>query len=144
MATLDQVVRAATREQRFTMALMSGFAVLALLLAAVGIYGVISYSVSQRTREIGIRLALGAEPGEVRALILRQGMVPALVGIGAGLIAAVVLTRYLRSLLYQVAPLDPLTFLLIPVLLLAVAAASVLLPAARAARVEPVEALRGE
>jgi predicted permease len=144
VATMEQVLRSATREQRFTMALMTGFAVLALVLAAVGIYGVISYSVSQRTREIGIRLALGAEPGSVRSLVLRQGMAPAALGVGAGVVAAVGLTRFLGSLLYQVTPLDPLTFLAIPILLLLVAAASVLLPAARAARVEPVEALRGE
>jgi putative ABC transport system permease protein len=144
IASLDEVVAAATREQRFTMALMTGFAALALVLAAVGIYGVISYSVNQRTREIGIRLALGAEAGSVRALVLRQGLMPALAGIGGGLIAAGLLTRFLGSLLYGVAPLDPLTFVAIPMLLLLVATASVLLPASRASRVDPMEALRGE
>ena len=117
---------------------------LALVLAAVGIYGVISYSVSQRTREIGIRLALGADVGEVRSLVLRQGMAPAVTGIAIGLGLAIMLTRYLRTLLYGVAPLDPLTFGTIPVLLLMVAVTSVLIPAARASRVAPVEALRGE
>jgi predicted permease len=144
VTTMDAVLSAATQEQRFTMALMAGFALLALVLAAVGIYGVISYSVSQRTQEIGIRLALGADVGQVRSLVLRQGMTPAVTGIAIGLGLAVMLTRYLRTLLYGVAPLDPLTFGTIPVLLLMVAVASVLIPAARASRVAPVEALRGE
>lgn len=144
VATMDGVLAAATQEQRFTMALMAGFALLALVLAAVGIYGVISYSVSQRTREIGIRLALGAHTGSVRSLVLRQGMVPAVIGIGTGVVAAALLTGYLRTLLYGVAPLDPLTFGTIPVVLLLVAAGSVLIPAARASRVEPAEALRAE
>jgi ABC-type antimicrobial peptide transport system permease subunit len=126
------------------MALMAGFAGLALVLAAVGIYGLISSSVSQRTREIGIRLALGADVGGVRALVLRQGLMPAILGIAIGLGLAVLLTRYLRTLLFGVPPLDPLTFGTIPVLLLVVATASVLLPAVRASRVMPVEALRGE
>ena len=142
--TMGEVLAAATQEQRFTMRLMAGFAALALLLAAVGIYGVISYSVSQRTREIGIRLALGANQGMVRGLVLRQGLTPVAVGMVLGLGAAVGLTRFLQKVLYGVAPLDPVTFATIPVLLLGVAAGSVLLPAARASRVQPVEALRSE
>jgi ABC-type antimicrobial peptide transport system permease subunit len=144
VSTLESVLASATREQRFTMSLMTGFALLALALAAVGIYGVVSYSVSRRTREIGIRLALGADVGRVRALVLFQGMWPALAGVTAGLIAAMMLTRYLETLLYGVEPLDPVTFATIPLLMLAVAACSVLIPAARASRVEPVEALRAE
>jgi putative ABC transport system permease protein len=100
--------------------------------------------VSQRTREIGIRLALGAQPSRVRSLILRQGLAPAVIGVGAGLLAAAGLARFLRSVLYGVAPLDPLTFVTWPLVLLVVAATAVLLPAARASRVEPVEVLRGE
>ena len=142
--TMADVLAVATQEQRFTMALMAGFALLALVLAAVGIYGVIAYSVSQRTREIGIRLALGAGVGTVRALVLRQGMRPAATGIAVGVGAALLLTRYLGSLLYGVAPIDAVTFATIPLLLLVVAAGSVLIPAARASRVEPVEALRAE
>ncbi len=144
VTTMAEVLAIATQEQRFTMALMAGFALLALALAAVGIYGVISYSVSQRTREMGIRLALGAERRSVRALVLRQGMGPACTGIVAGLGAAVFLTRYLRTLLYGVAPLDALTFAAIPVLLLVIAAGAVLIPAVRASSVEPVEALRAD
>lgn len=142
--TLEQVVANATREQRFTTALMGGFAALALVLAAVGIFGVISYAVGQRTREIGIRMALGADVSAVRTLVLRQGMAPAVVGIVLGVGVAALLTRFLGSLLYEVAPLDALTFAFIPVLLLAVAAGSVLIPAVRASRVAPVEALRQE
>jgi putative ABC transport system permease protein len=144
ITTLEEVLASATREQRFTTALMSGFALLALVLAAVGIFGVISYSVSQRTREIGIRLALGAGVSAVRGLVLRQGLVPATAGVALGLAAAVSLTRYLRSLLYGVAPVDALTFATVPILLLLVAAGSVMIPAMRASRVDPVEALRQE
>ncbi|HSA56405.1 MAG TPA: ABC transporter permease [Gemmatimonadaceae bacterium] len=144
IATLEDVLAAATREQRFTTGVMTGFAGLALVLAAVGIFGVMSYSVSQRTREIGIRLALGAGLGSVRALVIRQGLVPAVAGIALGVGAAALLTQYLRNLLYGVAPIDALTFTTIPVLLLVVAGGSVLIPALRASRVDPVEALRQE
>ena len=144
VTTMASVLASATQEQRFTMALMAAFAVLALVLAAVGIYGVIAYTVSQRTREIGIRLALGAETHAVRMLILRQGMVPAVFGVVIGVVAAFGLTRFLSALLYGVAPVDGVTFALPPVLLLLVATGSVLIPAVRASRVEPVEALRNE
>jgi putative ABC transport system permease protein len=142
--TMAEVLAGAMREQRFTMALMAGFALLALVLAAVGIYGVISYSVGQRTREIGIRLALGADGESVRRLVLTQGMKPAVIGIGVGVVAAFGLTRYIGAMLYGVAPVDSLTFGTIPLLLLAVAIAAVLIPAARASRVDPIEALRAE
>jgi len=141
---LSDVLASATQEQRFTMGLMAVFALLALTLAAVGIYGVISYSVSQRTREIGIRLALGSDVRGVRDLVLRQGMRPAYLGVALGVVGAVVLTRFLRAILYEVAPLDWVTFLLVPLLLLGVAVLAVLIPAVRASRVAPVEALRME
>lgn len=141
---LSDVLASATQEQRFTMGLMAAFALLALVLAAVGIYGVISYGVTQRTREIGIRLALGSDARGVRDLVLRQGMRPAYLGALLGLASAAVLTRFLRAILYQVAPLDWVTFLLVPLALLGVAAAAVLIPAIRASRVAPVEALRME
>ncbi len=141
--TLDAVLASATQEQRFTMGVMGLFALLALVLAAVGIYGVMSHSVTQRTREIGIRLALGAEVPSVRRLVLGQGMVPAAIGTGVGLLLAFGLTRFLASLLYGVAPVDAVVFAGIPVLLLLVAAGAVLIPAARASRLDPVEALRG-
>jgi predicted permease len=141
---LSDVLAAATQEQRFTMGLMAVFALLALTLAAVGIYGVISYGVSQRTREIGIRLALGSDVRGVRDLVLRQGMRPAYLGVVLGIAGAVVLTRFLRAILYNVAPLDWVTFLIVPLVLLGVAAVAVLIPAIRASRVAPVEALRME
>ena len=141
---LSAVLAAATQEQRFVMALMGVFALLALALAAVGLYGVIAYAVSRRTREIGIRLALGSDARRVRALVLRQGMRPAYAGVALGLGGAALLTRFLRTLLYGVAPIDGATFLLVPLVLLLVAALAVLVPARRASRVEPVEALRAE
>jgi predicted permease len=139
---MEDVLGDALREQRFTMALMTGFAVFALILAAIGIYGVIAYSVSQRTREMGIRIALGADVSTVRRLVMRQGLLPAAIGIAVGLGSAALLSRYLRTLLYGVAPLDPVTFATIPLLLLIVAAGSVFIPALRASRVAPVEAMR--
>jgi len=144
VATMDEVVGTAVQDQRFSTTLMAGFALLALLLAAVGIYAVVSYSVTQRTREIGIRVALGADQTSVRRLVLTQGMAPALGGIALGLAGAAALTRFLHSLLYGVSPFDPLAFLGPPLVLLLVAAASTLLPAIRATRVDPMHALRAE
>ena len=143
-ATMDQVLDTAVQEQRFSTSLMAGFALLALVLATIGVYAVISYSVSQRTREIGIRLALGADARVVRSLVMRQGMIPVIGGVTLGLLLAAGLSRFLSSLLYGVAPLDPQTFLLIPVLLLGVALCSSLIPAVRATRVDPITALREE
>jgi len=144
IATMNEVLAGAVREQRFTTALMAGFAILALVLAAIGVYAVISYSVSQRTREIGIRLALGADGSLVRRLVVRQGLSPALLGIGLGIGLAAALSRFLGSLLYGVKPIDPATFLLIPLCLLAVALGASLVPAHRATRVDPISALREE
>jgi putative ABC transport system permease protein len=143
-ATMDEIMAGAVREQRFTTSLMAGFALLALALAAIGIYAVVSYSVSQRTREIGIRLALGADVSLVRRLVVRQGMSPALLGIGLGLCSAAALSRFLGSLLYGVKPLDAQTFLLLPLFLLFLAFGSSLIPAHRATRVDPMAALREE
>lgn len=141
---MTAVLASATAEQRFTMGILAVFAALAVTLAAVGIYGVISFAVSRRTREIGIRLALGSAVGDVRALILRQGMAPVYAGVGLGLAGAVVLSKFLRAILYGVAPLDGITFALSALVLLAVAAIAVLAPALRASRIAPVEALREE
>ena len=120
----------------------SGFAVLALVLAAVGIYGVVSSAVSEQTREIGIRLALGA--GGVRAWVLRTSLRPAGIGLGVGLGLAALLAGFLRSILFGVAPLDPLTFVVIAPVLALVAVGAISVPATRASRVEPLEALRSE
>ncbi|MGH9789365.1 MAG: ABC transporter permease [Candidatus Acidiferrales bacterium] len=142
--TLEAVVHDAVGESRFQAALLAVFAGLALLLAAVGIYGVMAYSVSQRAHEIGVRMALGAQPGAVLSLILGQGARLALLGVVLGLGSAFALTRLLSTLLYRVAPTDPITFAGVSVLLLAVALLVCWLPARRAARVDPMVALRYE
>jgi len=142
--TMDQVVSRSTARQRFNMLLMTVFAGAALLLAAIGIYGLMAYAVEQRTQEIGIRLVLGAEAVAVRRMIVIEGMVLALVGVLAGLAGAFGLTRLLASFLFGVDARDPMVFVVIPVLLSLVALAGVWLPAIRASRVEPLEALRYE
>jgi putative ABC transport system permease protein len=124
------------------MLLLALFAVLALALAAVGIYGVIAYLVTQGTRELGIRIALGATPRGILALILRQGMTVALAGVGMGLAGALVLARFMRGLLFGVVATDPLTFGVIALLLTVVALAASFVPALRAARIDPVVSLR--
>jgi putative ABC transport system permease protein len=129
---------------RFYVLLLGLFAGLAVVLAAVGIYGVVAYAVTQRTREIGVRLALGARRGEVVRLIMWQGLGPAGLGVGIGLAAAVGMTRVIRGLLYEVQPQDPLTFSGATLLLLAVVAIACLIPATRATRIPPAQALRGD
>ena len=144
VATLDQVITAKTWRARFSMSLMAAFAVVALALAAVGIYGVVSYAVVRRTREIGIRMALGARPADVRSLILRQTSRFLLAGVVLGLAGALLATRLLSTLLYGVRPTDPVTFLTVPVVLAAVGLLAAWLPARRGARTDPWLALRQE
>jgi ABC-type antimicrobial peptide transport system permease subunit len=126
------------------MSILGSFAALALILALVGIYGVVSYSVQQRTPEIGIRIALGAAPGDVRNMVIIHGMKLVLAGLVIGIGAAFGLTRLLASLLFGVQPRDAITFVAVPVLLSAVALFAVWLPARRATRINPMEALRSE
>jgi predicted permease len=142
--TMDEVVSRSTSRQRFNMLLMTVFGSSALLLAAIGIYGLMAYSVQQRTQEIGIRLALGADAGDVKWMIVLQGMGLALVGVGVGLASAFGLTRFIASILYGVKAWDPLVFVSVPLLLAAVALLAVWLPAGRASRVSPIVALRYE
>jgi ABC-type antimicrobial peptide transport system permease subunit len=124
--------------------LTSGFAGLALLLSSVGLYGVLSYLVGQRSREIGVRLALGAQRTDVLALVLRQGAALTLTGLGAGLAVAPVATRTLKDMFFDVSPLDVGTFLSVAFVLLSVGALATIVPARRAARVDPIVALRYE
>lgn len=142
--SMDEVVSLSTARQRFNMLLMTVFGSAALLLAAIGIYGLMAYSVQQRTQEIGIRLALGAEASQVRNMIVRQGMGLALAGVVVGIGAAWALSRLIESLLFGVKARDPLVFAAVPAVLGAVALLAVWLPANRASRVSPVESLRYE
>jgi putative ABC transport system permease protein len=139
--TMEQLVADSISLRRFSMILLGLFAALALLLAAVGIYGVLAQSVSQRTHEIGIRMALGAQARDVLKLVVRQGMSLTAVGIAAGLLGAFALTRLLASLLFAIGATDPNTFIWIPVLLAAVSFLACYLPARRAAKLDPIKAL---
>ena len=130
--------------QRFSSTMLGAFAAFALLLAAVGIYGVMSYLVTQSTHDIGIQVALGARPGNILGLVVRQGMQLTLIGIVAGLIGAAALTRVMASLLFGVSATDVATFSAVPALLAAVAFAATVIPAWRATRVDPMVALREE
>jgi putative ABC transport system permease protein len=129
---------------RFRTMLFAIFGSLALVLAAIGIFGVIAYTVTQRTHEIGVRIALGAQAGDVLKLVMRQGLALALAGIAAGLAGAFVLTRLMRTLLFEVSATDPVTFVSIPLLLVAVALLACWIPARRATKVDPLYALRRE
>jgi putative ABC transport system permease protein len=142
--TLDQVFAAAISQERFQALMLGLFATLALVLACIGLYGVISYSVVQRTHEIGVRMALGAQPVDVLRLVIRQGMTLTLAGLVVGIVAGTFATRVLSDMLFGVAPRDPLTFAGVPVLLLLVAFLACYLPARRATRIDPLAALRCE
>jgi ABC-type antimicrobial peptide transport system permease subunit len=141
---MDDIADANVSTSRFALFLVALFAALALTLAAIGIYGVISYAVSQRTHEFGLRMALGAQPGDVRRLVLRQGVKLAIAGVALGLAGALALGRVLWSLLYEVSAADPVTFTSVSGLSIAVAALACYLPARRATAVDPASSLRSE
>jgi predicted permease len=142
--TMDEIVVENTSRQRFNMLLLTIFGSSALLMAAIGIYGLMAYSVQQRTQEMGVRMALGAQASHIRNMVIRQGMVLALIGVVIGIAGAFGLTRFLASFLFDVKAWDPLAFVLTPLLLSAVALLAVWVPAERAVKVDPISALRFE
>jgi putative ABC transport system permease protein len=142
--TLAQRVNDAVAVSRSLMLLFAAFALLALVLAAVGIYGIISYSVTQRTHEIGIRMALGARTANVLRLIMKNGLALVLAGIVIGVGSAIGLTRFLATLLFGIEPTDSVTFIVVSVVFFVIAMIAALIPAIRATRVDPVIALRSE
>jgi putative ABC transport system permease protein len=141
---MDEVISRSTASRRFSVALLGSFAALALILASIGIYAVLAFSVARRTHEIGVRMALGARSGDVLRLVLGQGLRVTTIGILFGIVGALGLTRFLQSLLYEVRPTDPPTFVIVLLLLVSVSVAASYLPARRAMRVDPMVALRYE
>ncbi len=141
---MNDIIARSLLQKKFTMLLLSIFAGAALLLAAIGLYGVISYSVAQRTRELGIRVALGAQRSDVLRLILRQGMTLVAAGVIFGIAASLGLTRLMATLLYGISATDPITFFALSMTLLFVAFLACFVPARRATRVDPMVALRYE
>ena len=144
LQTMEGIVTEAVTQPRFNLMLLAIFGSIALILSAAGIYGVMSYSVTQRTPEIGIRMALGAQASDVLKMVVGQGMMLVAIGIVVGLIASLALTRLMTSLLYGISATDPMTFMVIALLLAGVALGACFVPALRAARVDPTEALRYE
>jgi len=142
--TMDEVMSKSTARQNFNMLLLTVFAGIALVLAAIGIYGLMSYSVEQQTPELGIRMALGASKPDLFTLVIRQGMTPALIGVGSGIALALATSRLLNSLLFEVKPYDPASFVAVAVILTLVALVSIYLPARRAMSLDPLIALRRE
>jgi putative ABC transport system permease protein len=144
MRTMEENISTSVVQPKFRATLLSIFSGLALVLAAIGIYGVIAYSVTQRTREIGIRMTLGADRSAVLRMILQQGMILSFLGVGLGVAGAFGLTRFLESFLFQVKAFDPVTFAVVAAVLIAVSLAACCMPARRATRVDPIVALRYE
>ena len=142
--TMHEIRAESVASERLNLTLLSIFAGIALVLAIVGIYGVMSYTVTQRTHEIGIRMAIGAQPRDVFKMVIGQGMTLALIGVGIGLIGAFALTRLMASMLFDIAPTDPVTFVVIAVLLTTVALLACFIPGRRATKVDPVISLRYE
>ena len=141
---MSSLLRESLVERRFNLALLGAFAAVSLLLAAIGIYGLISFSAGRRTHEIGIRMALGSRRVDVLTMILGQGVRLGLLGVGIGVVLALLLTRFLAHMLYSVEPTDPVVFAALAVLMLLLAILATYLPARRAAGLDPIKALRDE
>jgi ABC-type antimicrobial peptide transport system permease subunit len=144
VATFDDLMGAAVARPRFLTVLLGLFGVLGLMLGVLGLYGVLAYLVNHRQREIGVRIALGARPADVVRMVVKRGLTLTLSGVVVGLAGAFVLTRFMRGVLFDVAPSDPSTFILVTLALIGVAAAASYIPARRATRVDPAMALRAE
>jgi putative ABC transport system permease protein len=141
---METVIRQTFASQQFSAVLLGGFSLASLLLAAIGVYGVLAYSVTQRTREIGVRIALGAEPLTITRMVVASGARMVILGAAAGMLAALALSGLMKSLLFGISPRDPLTFVVAPAVFVVVALVAAYVPARRAARVSPMEALRAE
>jgi putative ABC transport system permease protein len=142
--TLDAVLAESVAEPRFYMVLLTAFAIVAIALSAIGIYGVIAYLVGQRARELGIRIALGATPTRVVRMVVREGVAMVAVGIGVGIAGALALTRLMGTLLFTIKPTDPVTYVTVAMLLASVALIASFVPALRAANVDPALAMRAD
>ena len=144
VVTFEQLVGESVAPRRIATVMLGIYSAIAFVLAAIGIYGVLTHATSQRTHEMGIRLALGAQPKELLRMVIRQGMFLVLIGLGLGMVLAFALTRLIASQLYQVSPTDPASFALATVLLAVVALTACFFPALRATRVDPIRTLREE
>jgi putative ABC transport system permease protein len=142
--TMDEVLARTLAARRFALEILGIFAVVAFLLACVGIYGVMAYAISQRTGEIGLRMALGARRGDILRIVLNEAALIVIAGVGAGLLGSLLLTRFLQTLLFNVKPTDPLTFGTLTMLLASVALLASFIPARKASRIDPLVALRHE
>jgi ABC-type antimicrobial peptide transport system permease subunit len=141
---MDEIVATSLAARRFALEILGIFALVAFLLACVGIYGVMAYAISQRTGEIGLRMALGARRGDILRVVLNEAVLIVIAGVGAGLLGSLVLTRFLQTLLFDIKPTDPLTFGALTILLVGVALLASFIPARRASRLDPLVALRHE
>ena len=144
VTTIDELVSRSLGDRRFNLLLLGSFALIALTLASIGIYGLISFSISRRTHEFGVRMALGAETGDILKMVLREGMLLSISGVGLGVFASIALTRLLATLVYQISTTDVLTYVAVSLLLTGVALAACFVPARRATKVDPMVALRYE
>jgi ABC-type antimicrobial peptide transport system permease subunit len=142
--TMDEIVARSLAARRFALEILGIFAIVAFLLASVGIYGVMAYAISQRTGEIGLRMALGAQRGDILRVVLNDAALIVIAGVGVGLLGSLLLTRFLQTLLFDVKPADPLTFGALTILLAGVALLASFIPARRASRIDPLLALRHE